>query len=303
MADALQFVIITGLSGAGKSQAIDSFEDAGYFCVDNLPPALIPTFAQLCASASSPVQHAALVIDIRGGDFFDDLFWALDELKGMGYTHRILFLDAEEDTLVQRYKETRRRHPFSVAEGDLIDCIRAEQARLAEIRERADLILNTTNESVWQLRDELAHSFLGAAKDQPSLLIKVLSFGFKYGVPMDADLVFDVRFLINPNYEPHLAPLDGTHAAVAEYVLGDPKTQEYLKHLFGLMDFSLPHFVQEGKAYLSIGIGCTGGRHRSVTIASELGRFLDGKGYSAKVVHRDLIRPASRQPVEAGATP
>jgi len=296
------FLIVTGLSGAGKTQANHFLEDFGYFCVDNLPPALIPTFAQLCASATNPVQRAALGIDIRGGEFFDDLSKALDELKGMGYSHRILFLDAEDETLVNRYKETRRRHPLSATHGDLLPAIQAERTMLAEVRECADLIINTTNESVWRLRDELANRFLRDEADQPQMLIKVESFGFKYGLPMDADLVFDVRFLVNPNYEPELKALDGTLPAVRKYVMGDSRTPVYLDRLFSLMEFSVPHFVAEGKAYLSIAIGCTGGRHRSVAVAVALAQFLNDKGHSARVVHRDLDRNSPHRAPDVGGT-
>lgn len=293
------FLIVTGLSGAGKSQASHFLEDFGYFCVDNLPPALIPTFAQLCASASRPVEHAALGLDVRGGEFFDDLFRALDELKGMGYSHQILFLDAEDETLVNRYKETRRRHPLSPPEGDLLSCIRAERAKLADLRERADLIINTTNESIWQLRDELADAFLRERDDQPPLLIKVVSFGFKHGIPMDSDLVFDVRFLANPNYEPDLKELDGRQAPVAEFIMNDPRTSGYLQRLFALMEFSLPHIVAEGKAFLTIAIGCTGGRHRSVKLAFELNAFLKERGYATRLVHRDLVRDPKHSAADA----
>jgi len=298
------FLIVTGLSGAGKTQASHFLEDLGFFRIDNLPPALISTFARLCASTKTPISRVALGIDIRGGEFFADLFHELDELKKAGFSHRILFLDAEDATLVNRYKETRRRHPLSNSEGDLLSCIRTERARLAEVRERADLIINTTNDSVWDLRDELVRLFGKDESGQSPLLIQVVSFGFKYGVPLDADLMFDVRFLKNPNYERELAPLDGRHPKVREFVMSDPTTVEFHRRLCEFLGFLLPQFVTEGKAYLSIAIGCTGGRHRSVCLATVLGEFLTERGYNAQVVHRDLDRPSPSpdSPEEAPAS-
>lgn len=282
------FLIVTGLSGAGKTQASHFLEDLGFFRIDNLPPALISTFARLCASAKTPIPRVALGIDIRGGEFFADLFHELDELEKAGFSHRILFLDAEDATLVNRYKETRRRHPLSRSEGDLLSCIRTERARLAEVRERADILINTTNESVWKLRDELIRLFGEEETEQTPMLIQVVSFGFKYGVPLDVDLVFDVRFLKNPNYEQNLACFDGRHPAVREFLMNDPTTIEFDRHLRDFLGFLVPRFVAEGKAYLSIALGCTGGRHRSVCLAEVVREFLTGQGYTAQVVHRDV---------------
>ncbi|MCS6859786.1 MAG: RNase adapter RapZ [Abditibacteriales bacterium] len=297
----LQFVIITGLSGAGKTQAIRCLEDFGFFCVDNLPPALLRTFAELC-HRSEGVRKVALVIDIRGGQFFGELFQALDALKELGQSYRILFLDADDETLVKRFKETRRRHPLQTGEEDLLQCIRAERVALAEIRERADLIINTSHTATRELRDQIAEAFLGSEKNG-EILVNVVSFGFKYGIPLDADMVFDVRFLTNPHYVRELAQLDGTYQEVRDYVLRDALSREYMQRLCDFVGFSMPHFIAEGKAYLSIAIGCTGGQHRSVVVANELAQFLKDKGYRVNVHHRDIVRKRAEvtaPPSEAG---
>jgi UPF0042 nucleotide-binding protein len=284
----LQFVIITGLSGAGKTQVIRCLEDFGFFCIDNLPPALLRTFAELC-HRSEGVSKVALVIDIRGGQFFSELFQSLDALKELGQSYHVLFLDADDETLVKRFKETRRRHPLQTGEEDLLQCIRDERAALTEIRERADLIINTSNTATRELRDQIAETFLGSEKNA-EILVNVVSFGFKYGIPLDADMVFDVRFLANPHYVRELSQLDGTYQEVIDYVLRDAVSREYVRRLCDFVGFSMPHFVAEGKAYLSIAIGCTGGQHRSVVIANELAKFLKDKGYRANVHHRDILR-------------
>jgi UPF0042 nucleotide-binding protein len=284
----LQFVIITGLSGAGKTQVLRCLEDFGFFCIDNLPPALLRTFAELC-HRSEGVSKVALVIDIRGGRFFGELFQSLDALKELGQSYRILFLDADEETLVKRFKETRRRHPLQTGEEDLLQCIRAERAALTEIRERADLIINTSHTAPRELRDQIAETFLGSEKDA-EILVNVVSFGFKYGIPLDADMVFDVRFLANPHYVRELSQLDGTYPEVRDYVLRDAVSREYVQRLCDFVGFAMPHFVAEGKAYLSIAIGCTGGQHRSAVVANELAKFLKEQGYRTNVHHRDIVR-------------
>ena len=284
----LQFVIITGLSGAGKTQVIRCLEDFGFFCIDNLPPALLRTFAELC-HRSEGVSKVALVIDIRGGQFFGELFQSLDALKELGQSYHILFLDADDEILVKRFKETRRRHPLQTGEEDLLQCIRDERAALTEIRERADLIINTSNTATRELRDQIAETFLGSEKNA-EILVNVVSFGFKYGIPLDADMVFDVRFLANPHYVRELSQLDGTYQEVIDYVLRDGVSREYVQRLCDFVGFSMPHFVAEGKAYLSIAIGCTGGQHRSIVIANELAKFLKDKGYRVNVHHRDIVR-------------
>jgi UPF0042 nucleotide-binding protein len=281
-----RFVIVTGLSGAGKSQAIRYFEDLGFFCVDNLPPALIPKFAELCLHSGGRVARVAVVTDVRGGAFFDDLQASLDELKGMGVAYQILFLEASDEALVARYKETRRPHPLASGDHSLLESIQEERSRLDEIRGRADKVIDTSALPARELRDEIAKLF--GADAGVAMTISITSFGFKYGLPLDADLVFDVRFLPNPHYQLDLRALPGTDRAVEEFVLRSEGTQAFLERLYALIDFSLPRYTAEGKAYLSIAIGCTGGRHRSVVLARQLAQHLRSKGYRVIVDHRDL---------------
>ncbi|MBI3920256.1 MAG: RNase adapter RapZ [Armatimonadetes bacterium] len=289
----MQFVIITGLSGAGKTLASHQFEDLGFFCVDNLPSALIPTFAELCQRSKGEIDRVVLVSDVRGGEFFPELFDALATLQVMGARYRILFLDADDQALVTRFKETRRRHPLADELGDLLECIRAEREELWEIRERADKIIDTTDATPRELREEILRFFLDT-DELNEMIIKVISFGFKYGIPHDADLVFDVRFLVNPNYVKDLGHLNGTDRGVIQYVLKEPDSLEYLKRLYDLMDFSVPRYLEEGKAYLTIGVGCTGGRHRSVVIANELYTHLQQQNLRCLIQHRDIIRKGER---------
>lgn len=287
-----EFIIVTGMSGAGKTLVIRCFEDFGFFCVDNLPPTLIPTFADLCRRSDN-VDRVALVVDVRGGGFFRDLSTALDDLRARGIGYRILFLDADNEALVHRFKETRRRHPLADSGDDLLDCIRREREMLIEVRERADKVLDTSEDTPRDLRDEIAETFL-SGNEIGEIAIKIVSFGFKFGVPMDADLVFDVRFLKNPNYDAELGQLNGTHEAVARFVLEDSVTQEYLARLYDLLDFSIPEFVREGKTYLSVAVGCTGGRHRSVVVANDVATHLRGRGYSPSLHHRDVSKVGAR---------
>jgi UPF0042 nucleotide-binding protein len=281
----LQFVIITGLSGAGKSNAMKVFEDLGYFCVDNLPPALLPKFAELCLQ-SDRIHHAAVAIDVRGGEFFNDFFVALDHLAAIGLPARILFLDASDDVLVRRYEETRRKHPLAQA-GGLLEGIREERRRLEAVKERADWIVDTSTLTVRELRDTIVQTFLRGV--QPgTLAVTVVSFGYKYGLPLDADVVLDVRFLPNPHYDETLRPLPGHSPPVRDFVLGAAPTQEFLRRLRDLLDYLLPQFVAEGKAHLTVALGCTGGKHRSVVLADELAAYLSGRGYRVAVRHRDV---------------
>lgn len=284
--NAPEFIVVTGLSGAGKTLASRFLEDMGYFCVDNLPPQLVPTLAELVAKASPPIERVALVIDVRGGEFFKDLFEALDKLHQQGVKCRILFLDADDETLVKRYKETRRRHPLSGEERDLLQAIRLERQRLESLRARADIVLDTSRYSPWELREQLV-SFLTT---EGQLLIKVMSFGFKYGMPTDADLVFDVRFLPNPNYVPTLRERTGKDADVKHFIFDSDVSREYMMHLREFVEFCLPHYMREGKSYLVIAIGCTGGRHRSVAVADELANWLKVNGYECFIQHRELQR-------------
>jgi UPF0042 nucleotide-binding protein len=284
--ESIRFVIITGLSGAGKSETMKCFEDIGYFCVDNLPPVLIPKFAELCAQSDGSLNKIALVVDIRGGSFFDDIFEALENLEQKGFSYEILFLEAREDILVRRFKESRRRHPLSVT-GAITEGIRAERKRLEEIRGKATLILDTSDITVRELREKISQNYDQTAH-QEKLLITIVSFGFKHGIPLDVDLLFDVRFLPNPHYVDSLRQLTGNCGEVAEYVLKWPLATRFLTRLYDFIDFLVPQYRKEGKANLIIGIGCTGGQHRSVTIANKLGDFLRTKGYRAGVEHRDI---------------
>lgn len=285
MAENIRFVIITGLSGAGKSETIKCFEDLGYFCVDNLPPVLIPKFAELCAQSDGRVNKIALVIDIRGGSFFDDVFDALETLEQNGFTYEIVFLEAREEILIRRFKESRRKHPLSNT-GGISDGIKAEREKLEQIRGKATMIVDTSDLNVRGLRDLINRKYENLPQ-QEKMLVTIISFGFKKGLPLDADLVFDVRFLPNPFYVESLKDLDGNRDEVANYVLKWPVTARFLTKLFDFIDFLIPQYAKEGKANLIIGIGCTGGRHRSVTIANKLGEYLRTKGYMVAVDHRD----------------
>ncbi|MGQ9778604.1 MAG: RNase adapter RapZ [Bacillota bacterium] len=282
----MRFVIITGLSGAGKSEAMKCLEDLGYFCVDNLPPALLGKFAELCAQSGGKIDHVALAIDIRGGDFFDEAAEALEALEAMGFAYEILYLEADEKTLVRRFKESRRRHPLSAA-GSILEGIRAERERLGELRGKATRIIDTSELGVQELRRRLAEIY-GQQSVEGRPTLTVLSFGFKHGVPLDADLVFDVRFLPNPHYVEALHHLDGNNPAVVDYVMKWPITARFLDRLQSFLDFLLPYYRQDGRAHLLIAIGCTGGRHRSVVIANQLALFLTARGHRVRVEHRDI---------------
>lgn len=282
----LQFVIITGLSGAGKSNAMKVFEDLGFFCVDNLPPQLLPKFAELCLQSEGRVRRSALAIDVRGGEFFDDFFSALAQLEEMGFDYEILFLDAADDVLVRRFEETRRKHPLGQA-GGVLDAIKAERELLQAVKERADRIIDTSSLSVRELRNEIVESMVRGGQAE-TLVVSVISFGYKYGIPLDADLVFDVRFLPNPHYDETLRPLSGHSQEIRHFVLDSSHTQEFTQHLTRLMDYLLPRYVEEGKSHLTVALGCTGGKHRSVVLADELSAYLHQKGYRVSVRHRDI---------------
>jgi len=281
-----RFVIITGLSGAGRTQAVRFLEDLGYFCVDNLPPALIPSFAELCEKSGGKMNRIALVVDIRGGEFFVDLAETLERLDEMGFMHQILFLEADDETLVRRFKETRRRHPL-MAEGGVEEAISRERKRLEDIRGRASKIIDTSRLSPAKFRQKLVQMFSGD-RDIRRFMVLLVSFGFKHGLPMDADLVMDVRFLPNPQYVESLRPSDGRDQRVVDYVLKWPVTENFMRRFTGLLEFLIPHYINEGKTQLVIGIGCTGGRHRSVAIAERLAAVLRGKQHTVLVEHRDV---------------
>lgn len=276
------------MSGAGKTLALHALEDMGYFCVDNLPPRLLRTLVDLCSQSRQPISKVALVADIRGGEFFRDLTDAIKRLRADGYKVSVFFLEASDEVLVHRYKETRRRHPLSDEERDLLQAIQAEREQLAEIRAIAEEVINTSWLTPQQLRDEILRRLqLG---DGTTMLVKVVSFGFKYGVPVDADLVFDVRFLPNPNYDPKLRPLTGSSEPVKKFVLEQAETKEFLSRLKALLEFSLPLYRREGKSYLTIAVGCTGGRHRSVALAEAIAEIVKSQGFNCSVLHRDVNR-------------
>ena len=288
MDERVAFVVITGLSGAGKSYAIKCFEDMGYFCVDNLPTTLIPTFADLTARSTQAVRRVALGVDVREGEYLSHLLDALAELRARGHRVEVLFLEATDEALVRRYSETRRRHPLA-HDGSVLDAIRAERKALSHMREVADRVLDTSALTVHRLKERLVELY-GAPTARPGLATALVSFGFKHGTPYDADLVFDVRFLPNPHFVEALRPLDGRDARVSGFVLEPAEAQELLRHLANFLKFLLPLYEREGKAYLTIAVGCTGGRHRSVVLVEELKRVLEGLGYVPTVVHRDLDR-------------
>jgi UPF0042 nucleotide-binding protein len=285
---AIGFVIITGLSGAGKSYAIKCFEDLGYFCVDNLPTTLFPTFAELCANSSRAMRKIALGVDVREGEYLAHFMDALHALRGRGHRVEVLFLEAGDEALIRRYHETRRRHPLA-GDGNVRDGIRAERNALAHLREAADRILDTSTLTVHQLKDALIETY-GAHEARDSLTVSLVSFGFKYGLPYDADLVFDVRFLPNPHFVEGLRALDGRDAAAASFVLSSDESRQLLARLEDLLRFLLPLYRREGKAYLTLAIGCTGGRHRSVTLVECLRVFVESLGMAPIVRHRDLGR-------------
>jgi UPF0042 nucleotide-binding protein len=281
-----RLVIITGMSGAGKTQVVRAMEDLGYFCVDNLPPMLIPKFAELCAQSAGKVNRIALVVDIRGGEFFDTLMQVLEDMEKQGYMYEILFLEAADETLIRRYKETRRRHPMS-PHGRISEGIIRERDRLEHIRGRATHILDTSDLTTNQLREKIVALFASEREDT-RITITVVSFGFKYGIPLDADMVFDVRFLPNPFYVESLRRKSGEVPEVSEYIWKWPVTQQFMEKLSGLIDFLVPNYIKEGKSQLIIAIGCTGGLHRSVFVANKVFEGLRIKGYKVNVEHRDI---------------
>ncbi len=286
MAEEVTMVVITGHSGAGKSEAIAAFEDGGYFCVDNLPPRMIGSLGELFRHEGSGVERAAVVSDVRGGDYFDELLAVLDELEADGLKPKVLFLEADEETLVDRYKETRRRHPLA-PEGSIVDGIRAERELLAPLRERADVVMDTGDLTSGMLRRRIAEEMLGR-DEGGKLALTVTTFGFKNGPPHDADLTLDVRFLPNPHYVDELRPLTGLDAAVREYVESGTLAGEFYGRLLPLLEVLLPAYVAEGKSHLTIAVGCTGGRHRSITVADRIRRDLEGRDdVVVRLKHRD----------------
>ena len=287
------FVVITGFSGAGKSQAMATFEDAGYFCVDNLPPEMIGSLADLFGHEGSKIERAAVASDTRGGDYFDGLVRVLEDLDLRGVPFRLLFLDASDEVLINRFKETRRRHPLANG-GSVESAIQVERERLAALQERADVAIDTSDLSASRLRKVVADKMLPHGKSG-RLAVTFLTFGFKHGSPRDADLSFDVRFLPNPHYEADLRELTGQHDAVVQYVEQSDGIAHFYERLTPLLDYLLPAYESEGKSHLTIGIGCTGGRHRSVVIAEHLARIYAARGdVLVDVVHRDVDKPPRR---------
>lgn len=281
---AINLLIITGMSGAGKTVAVQSLEDLGYFCVDNLPPVLIPKFAELVKQSGGSIERVALVIDLRGRGFFENLVQTMDQLNEMnGISFHILYLDANDQTLVSRYKETRRRHPLS-SNGSPLEGIHAERRLLEEMKGLAHQIIDTSQMKPAQLREKIISQY---GQQGSPLTINLQSFGYKYGSPIDADLMFDVRFLPNPHYIEELRPKTGRDPEVADYVMQHPDTKEFVQKLTDFLAYTLPHYQREGKSQLVVGIGCTGGKHRSVAIVEHLARTF-GQDFTVRISHRDM---------------
>jgi len=281
-----RFVIITGLSGAGKSIAVKCFEDAGFFCVDNIPSQLILKFAEICLKSKGKLSKIALVVDIRGGIFFKELYKSLDYLKELGINREILFLEANDDILVNRFSGTRRKHPLNIF-NSILKNIQAEREQLKELRSQANLIIDTSNLAPKQLSNKIIRNFIKSSKKQ-QIQITLISFGYKYGLPIDVDVVFDVRFLPNPFYVDKLKRLSGKNKKIIKYVTEFPVTQHFMEVYFDLLNYLIPYYLKEGKTYLSVAFGCTGGRHRSVTLINNLANYLEKKGYKLFVNHRDM---------------
>ena len=285
----MKTLIISGLSGAGKSKAASFLEDMGYYSVDNMPAAMILKFAEFCAGGSGRYDRVALVYDVRTATSFTELFDVLDQLKQMENDCRMLFLEASPDTIIKRFKETRRRHPLFDRTDTLEEAVHLERQVLSPVRSRADFVIDTTHLSTGQLRQELLGSF-GADGEKGGMTVTVTSFGFKHGIPLEADLVFDVRFMPNPFYIEDLRHKTGLDAPVSEYVFSFPQTGDFVKRLNELLDFTLPLYAEEGKTNLVIGIGCTGGHHRSVAVTHVLAEHLRQQGYHVTEAHRDISR-------------
>jgi len=292
MPHSTRMVIITGLSGAGKTVAVQSLEDLGFFCVDNLPPALIGKFSELVRQSGESLNRVALVCDLRGGEFFHALFDELSELDESQIDYQVVFLEADDETLVRRYKASRRRHPHAPESGRIVDGIDRERDQLEAVRGRADLILNTSRMKPTELKEVFMNRFCSHGQ-YDALTVHIISFGFKYGLPIDADLVFDVRFLPNPYYVDALRARTGQDPEVYDYVMKWPATQEFMTKLLDMVDFLIPQYTREGKAQIILGIGCTGGRHRSVAIAERLREHLQIT-HTVGVAHRDVAKDGER---------
>ncbi len=288
----VSFIVITGLSGAGKSEAARCFEDMGYFCIDNLPPSLITRMAELAAMPGSAVKKVALVSDVRGGHFFEDLQNALKALQERGIVYRVLFLQASDESLLKRFKETRRPHPLA-EEGRIIEGIQKERSMLRTLKGEADMVIDTSSLSAQDFREKIRLTFLGLEK-QKAMIVTVMSFGYKYGMPLDADIIMDVRFLPNPHYIEELRYFHGGEEPVKKYVMSQKATKDFLSKFFELLSFLLVNYTKEGKSYLNLALGCTGGTHRSVTLAETTAEFLRDKGYPIIIRHRDVGKDFER---------
>lgn len=288
----MQFIIVTGMSGAGKSTTLNFMEDGGYFCVDNLPPALIGKFADICFSPDSGLNKVAIGIDVRGGSSFDELIAEIEALRRTGASIDILFLEASDEVLVKRYKETRRKHPL-VKDGRIQDGIDKEREIMAPLKDHATHIVESTNLLTRELKKEI-HKIIEGGRCYDNLIITVLSFGFKYGIPSDSDLVFDVRFIPNPYYKTELRKLTGNDKEIQDYVMQWDVAKNFIEKLDDMVEFLIPNYIAEGKNQLVISIGCTGGKHRSVTLANELGKRLESRSYSVHCHHRDIEKDAKR---------
>lgn len=284
----MKFLVVTGQSGAGKSRTASILEDLGYYCVDNLPPELIQQFAEVCLATTGRYERVALVSYVRAGQSFEGLLSGLNALDSMGLQYSIVYIEAENDAIIKRYKETRRSHPLSRDGTALTDAIEKEKKLLSSIRTRANYIINTTALSTARLRSELIRLF--EEEPQRAMAVRVQSFGFKYGTPEDADLVFDVRFLPNPYYIAELKPKSGLTPEVRDFIFKYQQTLDFMAKLEDLLAFMLPHYFEEGKTSLVIAVGCTGGRHRSVAVAKEIGDYVAKRGYPTTVGHRDIGR-------------
>lgn len=284
----MEFLVITGMSGAGKSQAMKVMEDMGYYCMDNLPPQLLPKFAELCYESKKTMEKVAVVVDIRGGEFFNSLFKSLDDLAEKGIGYKILFLDASDNVLIKRYKELRRPHPLT-PEGSIIDGINQERMMLQELKDRAYYIIDTSKLTIGMLKEEIYKIFLEGGEKR-KLSVSITSFGFKNGMLMDGDIIFDVRFLPNPYYIPELKEVSGANEETKNYVFKWPQTNIFISKVVDLLEFLIPYYIDEGKTQLVVGIGCTGGFHRSVAIANKIGDILTDNGHRTIINHRDMNR-------------
>lgn len=285
----MEFLIVTGLSGAGKTRAMHALEDIGFYCVDNIPPTLLPTFYDLCNQSKDAISRVAVVTDVRGGELFSTFFDELSTLREEKKDYKILFLDAQDDVLIRRYRETRRNHPLAaVVSGSVEQAIDKERERLKPIRARADYIIDTSYLSNAQLKEQISNLFLENSSE--ALLVNCMSFGFKYGIPTEADLMFDVRCFPNPFYVDRLRPKNGLDQEIQNFVMQDESSQKFAEKLFDMVDFLLPLYCNEGKSQLVVAVGCTGGKHRSVTFAQRLYEHLLGKGVRVRVQHRDISK-------------